>query len=415
MNDIRIDFQTLTPLWTGGVERKSDQIRETGLIGSLRWWYEGIVRGMGGYACWLDSNGKSTCQFDVNKYYTGRSQCRRETNLIAESGLCPVCQFFGATGWKRRFRLEVTGLATQPLFFMASRNVYQAAGNWLWRMFGGEAIGGTRTGRGANVKFEFRTQVIWGENATLHFFPLGLDAEEVMARILFLMDTIARYGGLGAKTQNGFGQIKITSDLNADLIKKGRDLIQKDVKIYKQWVGKTQDPDWKPDTELFNLKNFFSRTYELIGAERYIEGLREVGTAWTDYKRYYVPCAFDIRYKSQQRNPFTGQGRDFGLRPWFRTQWGDEVAHRLFGRSDARSDEQRSAGRIRVSHLYKLKPGGPWNLKVWGDVPPGIKLGKDQQSNLEEVMKNVDEFIKGKMFPNSKIINQFQRMEVLGS
>ncbi|RLC75505.1 MAG: type III-B CRISPR module RAMP protein Cmr1, partial [Chloroflexi bacterium] len=44
-------LKTLTPLWTGGADRNSDRPRETGLIGSMRWWYEGIVRGMGGRVC----------------------------------------------------------------------------------------------------------------------------------------------------------------------------------------------------------------------------------------------------------------------------------------------------------------------------------------------------------------------------
>jgi CRISPR-associated protein Cmr1 len=42
---------TLTPLWSGGVAKgEMDRIHETGILGSLRWWYEAIVRGLGGDA-----------------------------------------------------------------------------------------------------------------------------------------------------------------------------------------------------------------------------------------------------------------------------------------------------------------------------------------------------------------------------
>jgi CRISPR type III-B/RAMP module RAMP protein Cmr1 len=42
---MKIRLKTLTPLWTGGVEAgKVDRVHETGIIGSLRWWYEAIVR-----------------------------------------------------------------------------------------------------------------------------------------------------------------------------------------------------------------------------------------------------------------------------------------------------------------------------------------------------------------------------------
>ncbi|MGQ9484848.1 MAG: RAMP superfamily CRISPR-associated protein, partial [Desulfosoma sp.] len=35
---MEIRLQTLTPLWTGGVDGTTDRLHETGLIGSLRWW-----------------------------------------------------------------------------------------------------------------------------------------------------------------------------------------------------------------------------------------------------------------------------------------------------------------------------------------------------------------------------------------
>ncbi|WP_348531079.1 type III-B CRISPR module RAMP protein Cmr1, partial [Methanothrix sp.] len=36
---LEIRLKTLTPLWTGGVDQTCDRLHETGLIGSLRWWY----------------------------------------------------------------------------------------------------------------------------------------------------------------------------------------------------------------------------------------------------------------------------------------------------------------------------------------------------------------------------------------
>ncbi len=65
MADIRI--KTLTPLWTGGVDGKADRIHETGLLGSLRWWYEAIVRGLGGTAC---DPSEGECRFKREKFGT---------------------------------------------------------------------------------------------------------------------------------------------------------------------------------------------------------------------------------------------------------------------------------------------------------------------------------------------------------
>lgn len=85
-----LDFQTLTPIWTGGKDTgKVDRIHETGIIGSMRWWYETLVRGMGGKVCDL-----------------GTSKCLHHPET-GKNDLCEVCQLFGTTGWKRRFRLRI--------------------------------------------------------------------------------------------------------------------------------------------------------------------------------------------------------------------------------------------------------------------------------------------------------------------
>lgn len=48
MNEpLTINLKTLTPLWTGGADGKSDRLHATGIIGSLRWWYEVVVRELG--------------------------------------------------------------------------------------------------------------------------------------------------------------------------------------------------------------------------------------------------------------------------------------------------------------------------------------------------------------------------------
>jgi CRISPR-associated protein Cmr1 len=91
---MEVKIQTLTPIWTGGVQAgKVDHIHETGILGSMRWWYEAIVRGLGGEAC--DPTSEKKCTYNPKNAQPANQQ------------LCPVCYLFGATGWKRRFRVEV--------------------------------------------------------------------------------------------------------------------------------------------------------------------------------------------------------------------------------------------------------------------------------------------------------------------
>ncbi|MBM4273112.1 MAG: type III-B CRISPR module RAMP protein Cmr1 [Deltaproteobacteria bacterium] len=407
MDGLAVEFRTLTPLWTGDAQRRSDQVREAGLLGSLRWWYEGIVRGMGGYTCDPSQGG---CDFDGNAYEKAIAAGYGEAEAAVRAGLCPVCRFFGATGLKRRFRLEISEMDSHPLFFKASPQVYQAAGNWLWRMFGGEDTGGTKTGRGPDTRFTFGSSVLWGERALTRITPVDSEHDDILKRFAFLLDTATRFGGLGAKTQNGFGQIRILNGVLPEFIAAGKDLVRRDLE--KTEASIRENPRKAPPQreDLFTLRSFFSRTYRLTTAETYVQGLRPIGVPWEHHLRHYVPCAFDIRYKSQQRNPFSGLGRDVGLRPFFRKRWGDEVTNLLFGGLGGYRGAERIASRIRVSHLFKVPGDDHWHLKVWGDVPPRLWEQVDRHPKLEEVVQTVDEFIRGEkgMFPGSQSIEEYE-------
>ncbi len=100
MSDLAKEWhlKALTDLWTGSVrlEQRNNQLQERivpdrlvlpGLLGSLRWWFEVLVRGLGAAAC--DPSEVNTRCPD--------QQGRR----------CVVCELFGCTGWGRKFRFEV--------------------------------------------------------------------------------------------------------------------------------------------------------------------------------------------------------------------------------------------------------------------------------------------------------------------
>ncbi len=87
-------FKALTDLWTGSVtfEEKNgltkerpnhDRLVAAGLLGSIRWWLEVLVRGLDGSAC------------DPTD-----TKCEDRNH-------CAVCELFGCTGWARKFRFEV--------------------------------------------------------------------------------------------------------------------------------------------------------------------------------------------------------------------------------------------------------------------------------------------------------------------
>lgn len=98
-HQIVLKLKALTSIWTGDIDGRSYNLRETSIIGSIRWWYESLVRGLGGFAC--DPTSNDSCIFDENAY--------AETGNV-EDGLrdvCPVCHLFGCTGYSSKFRLMI--------------------------------------------------------------------------------------------------------------------------------------------------------------------------------------------------------------------------------------------------------------------------------------------------------------------
>jgi CRISPR-associated protein Cmr1 len=95
-----VEFETQTPLWTGGVNPEGDlAIHPTGLLGGMRWWLESLLRGVG--ADVPDPTGANRTGFDPKKEDTG--------------GLDPASAIFGTTGYRRRFRLTVGQSTIAPV------------------------------------------------------------------------------------------------------------------------------------------------------------------------------------------------------------------------------------------------------------------------------------------------------------
>ena len=384
-----IPMQTLTPLWTGDGDRDSTRVRETGLIGSLRWWYEGIVRGMGGHAC--DPTGDDRCIFDPDK---GRDPVVQ---------LCPACLLFGCTGWKRRFRLEVSGLSPLSLFFVSSQNTYNASFNWLTSSYDPEKSKARRSDGGRREDFSFHVRTLWSREAKIEIVPLTKDPKGIMDQLSFLLNFASRWGGLGAKTQNGFGQVRV-SNLGDDRVSAGLKRIKEVVRLSEEKHQGENDPDF------LSLSSFFSVLYDLGDRNPYEKSGRLIGKPErSSYGKFFVPCAFDIRYKSRMKN-HNDQGENFGMRPWFKNVFGKDTTNLFFGSSES----PRSGSMIHVSHLYRSEPDTPFLLKVWGHVPRSVGI------SVKEVEQEVDKFVQLKFQKEFKLnvkkiekFNHANREEVL--
>ncbi|MDM8526686.1 type III-B CRISPR module RAMP protein Cmr1 [Anaerolineales bacterium HSG24] len=99
MDEHIVTLRSITPVWTAGLDRDGDVPREVGLMGSIRWWYEVLVRGLGGFAC--DPTDNDRCAFDDAGYKVSGVDDGLRT-------VCPTCRLFGCGGWASKVRLLAT-------------------------------------------------------------------------------------------------------------------------------------------------------------------------------------------------------------------------------------------------------------------------------------------------------------------
>lgn len=105
---LSIRYRALTPIYTGDRKMQVDRLHETGFHGSMRWWLEALIRGVGGLA--LDPTEQAN-NFDAKQYVDQYGALTRDTfahiDRLRACGLDDASQVYGATGWRRRFRLEL--------------------------------------------------------------------------------------------------------------------------------------------------------------------------------------------------------------------------------------------------------------------------------------------------------------------
>lgn len=363
----------LTPFWTGDLDCDSSRLRVSGLLGSLRWWYAGLIRGLGGKTCDGSAENKA-CLYSFKE----------------SKKLCPACWLFGCTGHARRFRLTAERLNPQRLGFTTSKEVYTANSFWLWQTYGGEATGGAKSRDRDGTHYQFGVNTLWGETLRLRVSYAEAEKDEVVPvpALTYLLSFLSRYAGLGAKIQNGFGLFQLDSEAdhkaNIDL---GKIFLKKEAQD-------SESLKFKTDPKALSLRHFFSYEFALKDFEAFQTNLRQIGSPASGG---FNPCAFDLRYKYRLERPS-------GLRDQIKFAKSKGAANEMLGNSQARSDDERWASKVFVGHPFS-DGSGAWFLRVYGYIPPLEALGLDDA----EMTAFIREFYSGPngLFPDSQIVNQF--------
>lgn len=320
---MEFQLRTLTPLWTGGVQGKVDRIHESGILGSLRWWYEVMVRGLGGEAC---DPSKGECAYDEQKYR--KSSASNEYQRLRDAGLCDVCQVFGATGWRRRFRLMITedGISDAGIQhpIKAERTYTDNRGNRktpTWYFPDPTRLDARPTPPNTPKQGMFQVHI-----QSLHpAFP----PEVIGGLIQFMAD----WAALGARPQMGFGVIEPQPD-------------RLDTQMLYERVGKTAGAKQYPT--LPSLQNIFLAQIDP----------KDANQSFTDQD------TFNLKYDVRQL--FSGhQNRD--------------LRHFLMGTVKG----ERIASKVKMSRPYDSS----MRMRVWGWIPEEARVYRNGWSRERVVEK----------------------------
>ena len=347
-------LMTRTPLWTGDILGHSKQVRETGIIGSLRWWYEAIVRGLGGYAC--DPSQGSKCEWDPAR---------------KEKSLCPACYLFGATGWARLFSLRMGSLSTVPIFF---RHLSKANDSWMNLIF----------------KKQLPSQkALWGKT-TLSLRDRGVDVGYALQQAKLALAFAALYGGIGARTQHGFGQVCLSPPLGAS-----DNFFAEALRALKQRIDAGEfrrgaNPHNAPNlTQFVYLMQIVDPGNRLIKYYTQIEPFPGTPEVRVVDQLQYLPCAFELRYQATEfferrdgsRKDLRKVREDLsfiGFRRWIKEHSRDNWTWReltdLLGRTPRHGerqipDKERQGSHVSFAMPFKIRGG--YAFKVFGCAPDG--------------------------------------------
>ncbi|MHA1679400.1 MAG: type III-B CRISPR module RAMP protein Cmr1 [Promethearchaeota archaeon] len=337
---IRTKFKIQTPLWTGDLDKKSSIIKESGIIGSLRWWTEVILRGFnskGFYSC--DPNSSNRCP-----------------NIGDQKKYCVSCHIFGATGRRRSFKLQCSGGES---LFNNMINIKPRGRNRGWYYPGSGVVG----------------------DIELAFVPLDIKFDKHLVLLPLLI--ASKWGAIGAKTQLGYGVIDFTNILDVNI----STFYQCIQKLALPNENKSRNENRSNTSHPPNFKEmFFSRIRFNTTSPNWWETCNGI-IQWNNGRKRFRGLLNDPDLKSWVSEGFLPVAPS--LKDWLRYQAGVQllINSERNGRTFSWlygfiSGNNRQASKIHISGAYKIGEN-EWEFRVWGWIP----------DNPSSPLSNRDEFL----------------------
>ena len=390
---MEIRIKTLTPLWTGGINTDCDCLHETGIIGSLRWWHEAVVRGMGYYACDPSTHSCS------DKY----------TNKI-----CSTCLIYGSTGYKKAFRFEIDNVKNESQ--KDCLKVYVNAN------------------KGWFLKHGIMTEDVVGRFLILlrpNVIP-DLSNAEVKQMILLTLRLASNWGGLGARTQHGYGVFNFSTKGYVFVLEKAFSGFKKCNKYATQKSqevrinnGNRQNIDVS-EINSSNIKYNSRNSINAINGKEEEISLARIDEfffckvrfsvseplKWikSNFKKSEENSEMEVSFKNSNELrwyvaenilPVSPMLR-YHLRSWIRNNWSGNYSfrHKIMGNV---KNVSREKSLINVSHAYLLEDN-IYEMRIWGEVPYSLpdKVTREEFITSLKLFLGVENPLNGELWKSNK-------------
>lgn len=328
-----------TPIWTGNIDSESPILRTTGILGSLRWWTESLLRGIDKHAC--DPTSAEKCPEEKNKikYY------------------CPACLVFGATGLSKSFRLEIDSTCNH-VFVGNPINIKPERRRRGWYL-----------GSGLVGEFE------------LSFLPLEKSFKEVLVEVPLAI--ASKWGSIGAKTQLGYGVFQMKEYSAYANIQSFSNAL-KSIQDRLEFVQNAEFRDCIPNSEKYpNIQDFFFTKMQFKASKSWwkgVDGIRNqkgysgrVGNKrieeWVESGSVPISPAIKnwIRFGKLIK---AGNGKKVPASP-FREIYNRKISNWIFG-----DIGEKIASKINISSAYQMYDN-IWEFRIWGWIPEHSRFDKN--------------------------------------
>ncbi len=230
MDEIKVIFKTLTPLWTGDAWGENSKIRPSSLMGSLRFWFYIYLKSIGINCEELNKDGVPSDNLnDYIKKYNDKGTKETLESLLKQELLHSdyywkaikkvldklklplISQLFGCTGWKSAIQIKNIEYSTSTL-----------EKNSINYGFLYDKLENTRTN---SSKF-WTDKLLFNEKDSINLFEdVSFDLQIIpiyLDEFLKFLKFLKFYGNkiivVGGKKSFGFGFVKIESNQNLDTI-----------------------------------------------------------------------------------------------------------------------------------------------------------------------------------------------------